>query len=127
VSAALKKVDGVASVDVSSVTGTIDIALKPDNKATLPLLRRTIRSTGNETKDAAITARGRIVGAGDTFALDLLNGSSLPLAKAAAGAFDALVEVTGVSRADDKNVELLTISSIKQLQPSDARVTRQRP
>jgi copper chaperone CopZ len=120
VSAALKKVDGVASVDVSTDKGTIDIALKPDNKATLPLLRRTIRSTGNETTNAAITARGRLVGAGDTFALDLLNGSSLPVPKAPGAAADAIVEVTGISVADDKNVEQLTISAIKRLQSADA-------
>ena len=115
----MKKVEGVASVDVSLEKGTVDIVMKPENTTTLPWLRRTIRSNGNETKDATITARGRVVGAADGLALDLLNGSTLPIAKTPPGpkvrlaASDRVVEVTAVSRADATNAETLTITSVK--------------
>ena len=118
-SAALKKVEGVASVDVSLEKGTVDIVLKPDNTTTLPWLRRTIRSNGNETKDATVTARGRLVEVPDGLSLDLLNGSSLPIVRPSTSAknrFTAsnkVVEVTGVARADETNAERLTIASVK--------------
>ena len=110
--AALKKLDGVLSVELSPEQGTAVIRLKADNKITLEQLRRLVRSTGYATKDAAIIARGRIVGTGEP-AFDLLNGSRLPLAERPAQASEAIVELAGVSRADDKNVERLTVTSIK--------------
>ena len=115
----MEKVEGVASVDVSLEKGTVDIVMKPDNTTTLPWLRRTIRSNGNETKDATITARGRFVEVADGLSLDLLNGSSLPIVRPASSAknrFTAsnkVVEVAGVSRADATNAERLTITSVK--------------
>jgi len=80
---------------------------------TLPYIRRIIRSNGYPTKDADITARGRIVVTGPQSTLDLLNGSTLQIVDGPKEARDGLVEITGVSKADDKNEEHLTIKSIK--------------
>lgn len=114
----MKKVEGVATVEVSLKKGTVDIRLKPDNTTTLPWLRRTIRSNGNETKDATVTARGRVVAAAGGLVLDLLNGSNLPMtnaspAKVSLVASDRVIEITGISRADETNAEKLTITAVK--------------
>src|SRR5688572_7277940 len=111
--AALKKLDGVLSVELSPEQGSAVIRLKADNKITLEQLRRLVRSTGYATKEAVIIARGRIVGTGESAAFDLLNGSMLPLAERPAQASEAIVELAGVSRADEKNAERLTVKSIK--------------
>jgi mercuric ion binding protein len=111
--AALKKLDGVESVELSPEQGSAVIRLKADNKITLEQLRRLVRSTGYATKDAVIIARGRIVATGGSDAFDLLNGSTLPLAERPAQASDGIVELAGVSRADEKNIERLTVKSIK--------------
>jgi copper chaperone CopZ len=119
VSVSLKKIEGVASVTVSLKEASADIYLEPENKVTLPYLRRIVRSNGFQTKDAKVVAIGRLTGSAASLALDLLNGSSLPIAKAAVGArapddgSGAVVEITGISRADDRNTEKLTIDSIK--------------
>lgn len=113
----MKKVEGVATVEVSLKKGTVDIRLKPDNTTTLPWLRRTIRSNGNDTKDASVTARGRVLAAAGGLVLDLLNGSTLPMAappaKVSLVASDRVIEITGISRADETNAEKLTITSVK--------------
>ena len=109
----MKKLEGVESVDVSLQKSSADITLKPDNKITLAQLRSAIRKSGYPTRDAEITARGRLTGAGDTFALDLLNGSTLRVASAPVTATDKIVEVAGISRTDSKRVEQLTIASVK--------------
>ncbi len=88
--------------------------MKADNKITLEQVRRIIRSNGYPTKDAQITARGKIVERDGKPVLDLLNGSFLGLAEKPKDAPPDAVEITGVSRADDKNTEQLTISSIKK-------------
>src|SRR5829696_4806312 len=61
-STALKKLDGVEAVDLAAEKGIAVIRLKPDNKVTLAMLRRAIKSVGYEARAAAITARGRIAG-----------------------------------------------------------------
>lgn len=110
---AVNKLEGVESVTVSLEKGSADIRLKPDNKITLPQIRRVIRSNGYPTKDADITARGRILVEGGQRTLDLLNGSTLRIVDGAKDTPAAIVEITGVSRADDKNEERLTISAIR--------------
>jgi hypothetical protein len=110
----MKKLDGVESVEVSLEKSSADIKLKADNKITLPQIRRIIRSNGYPTKDTQITARGKIVERDGKPALDLLNGSFLDLAEKPKDAPADAVEITGVSRADDKNAELLTIVSVKK-------------
>lgn len=112
-SVSVKRIEGVESVTVSLEKGTADIRLRADNKVTLPYIRRIIRGSGYETKGAEITARGRLTGAGDTLALDLLNGSTLPVVMAPAEASDRVVEIVAISHPDDKRVERLTIRSIK--------------
>ena len=110
----MKKLEGVESVEVSLEKASADIKLKADNKITLPQIRRIIRSNGYPTKDAQITARGKIVDRDGKPVFDLLNGSFLDLAEKPKDAPADAVEITGVSRADDKNAELLTIGSIKK-------------
>jgi len=113
VSAALRRLEGVESVDVSIEKGSIDIKLKADNKVTLPQLRRTIRSNGNETRDAQISGRGRIIDRDGTPILDLLNGATMQLEARPETAPAGVVEVTGVSQETGKDTERLKISAIK--------------
>jgi copper chaperone CopZ len=110
---AIKKLEGVESIELRPEKGTADIRLKADNKITLRDVRRIIKSTGYTPGDAEITARGRIAGAGGTASLDLLNGSTLPIAEGAKESSATIVEVIGVSKVDDKNEERLTITAIK--------------
>ena len=110
---ALKKLDGVESIELLPDKGTAEIRLKVDNKITMRQVRGIVKSTGYTPGDAEITARGRITGAGATASLDLLNGSTLPIGDGASEASGAIVEVVGVSRVDDKNEERLTITVIK--------------
>lgn len=110
---ALKKLEGVESIELLPDKGTAEIRLKADNKITLREVRGIVKSTGYTPGDAEITARGRITGAGATASLDLLNGSTLPIGDGANDAGGAIVEVVGVSRVDGKNEERLTITAIK--------------
>jgi copper chaperone CopZ len=110
-STAVKKLDGVESVELIADKGVAVIRLKADNKVTLAQLRRVIKSVGYEAKAAAITARGRISGGGSSF--DLLNGSVLQLAGAAHDASDAIVEVTGVAKPGEQDAEILTIATVR--------------
>jgi copper chaperone CopZ len=110
---AIKKLDGVESIELLPEKGTAEIRLKADNKITLREVRRIIKSTGYTPGDANITARGRIVISGAQPTFDLINGSTLQIVDRPKDAGDGLVEITGVSKADDKNEEHLTIKSIK--------------
>ena len=112
-SVAVKKLEGVETADVSLQNSSAVITLKPNNTITLAQLRSAIRKSGYPTRDAEITARGRLTGAGDTFALDLLNGSTLRVVTAPTPATDKILEVVGISRTASKNVEQLTIASVK--------------
>jgi len=110
----MKKLEGVESVEVSPEKSSADIKLKADNKITLPQLRRIIRSNGYPTKDAQVTARGKIVERDGKPILDLLNGSFLDLAEKPKDAPMDVVDVTGVSRAGEKDSEQLAIGSVKK-------------
>ena len=112
-SAAVKKLEGVESVEVSLEKGTVDITLEPDNKVTLPLLRRTIRSNGNETKDAQIRGRGRIVDHDGKPVFDLLNGSTMEVEPGPKTAPGGIVDVTGISIEQSRDVERVKITSLK--------------
>ena len=107
---ALKKLDGVETVEVSLEKSSAVITLKADNKLTLPHLRSVVRKTGYPTKDAQITARGRVVVSGTQVTLDLLNGSSLQVVAPPKDTGSGVIEVTGISRLSDKNEEQLAIS-----------------
>lgn len=109
-SGAVKKVDGVESVELVPDKSTVVIALKADNKVTLAQLRRIIKSAGYEAKDAGVTARGRFTEAGKSF--DLLNGTLLRVSSASDRAAGAIVEVTGTVKAD-QDTEILTVASVR--------------
>ena len=106
---AIKKLDGVESVDVSLETATADIRLKAGNAITLPQLRRIIRQSGYPTKDAKVEARGMIIERNGKPTLDLQNGSFLELAAKPQTPSAGVIDVAGVSRAVDKEREVLTI------------------
>jgi copper chaperone CopZ len=108
--AAVKKIDGVESVELTPAKGMAVVRLKADNKVTLAQLRRIIKSVGYDAKDATVTARGRFAEAGTQF--DLLNGTVLQLPAARPDAGGAIVQVTGVVKAD-KDAEILTIASVR--------------
>ena len=109
-SVAVKKLDGVESVDVSLEKSAADIRLKPGNAITLPQLRRIIRQAGYPTKDAHVDARGALVERNGTPALDLQNGSFLELAAKPSKPAVGVVNVTGISRVIAKDREVLTIT-----------------
>ena len=112
-SVAIKKLSGIESVDVSLEKASADIRLKADNNITLTQLRQIIKNNGYPTKDAQITARGRIVDRNGTPALDLLNGTVLELTEKPRDAGDRTVVVTGVSRVRGKGADQLTATLIK--------------
>lgn len=99
-SVAVKKLDGIVSVDVSLDTASADIRLKPDNHVTLAQLRAAIKKNGYATRDAQVEARGKIATRNGKPALDLLNGATIPLDRAPGGsAADQIVDVAGVAKA----------------------------
>jgi copper chaperone CopZ len=112
VSVAVRKLEGVESIEVSLEKASAVITFNADNKITLPQLRKTIRSNGYPTRDAQVVARGRIVDRDGKPALDLLNGSLLELTEKPKGATSESGEVTGVSRLV-KDTERLTIGTMK--------------
>jgi len=111
-SAAIQKLDGVEKVQLAAEEGFVIVQLKPDNKITLQQLRRLVRGNGYPTKEAEITARGKLVSAAGKHSIDLLNGSSLALAEPMSKSVQEIVEVKGVATADDKNEERLRITSL---------------
>ena len=113
VSVAIKKLDGIASVEVSLEKASADIHLRSDNKITLPQLRQIIKNNGYPTKDAEVTARGRIVDRNGAPTLDLLNGTAIAMARKPSSSPDAIVEVTGISRVQGRDQELLTVTTLK--------------
>jgi copper chaperone CopZ len=113
VSAAIKKLDGVDSVDVSLEKGSVTIKLRTDNKVTLPQLRRTIRSNGNEPKDAQIAGRGKIVDTDGKRIFDLLNGATMEVEPGPKAAPGGVVEVTGVSRERSRDIERVTLTEVR--------------
>ena len=60
-SVALKKLDGVESVEVSLEKASAEIRLRAENRVTLERIRQVIRTSGYPTRDADVTARGKVV------------------------------------------------------------------
>lgn len=112
-SVAIRKLDGVESVDVSLEKATADIRLKPGNAITLPQLRRIIRESGYPTRDAQVDARGTFVDRNGKPMLDLQNGSYLELAARPSAPAAGVVDVSGTSRAASKDREVLTLRTVK--------------
>jgi copper chaperone CopZ len=114
VSVALKKVNGVETVEMSLEEASAVITLKEGNAVSLPELRRVIRNSGYPTKDAQITARAKIVDRGGSPVVDLLNGSTIAIVNpSAVRVRDTVVEITGVSKADGKSDERLRLSAAR--------------
>jgi copper chaperone CopZ len=114
VSVAVRKLEGVESVDVSLEKAAADIRLRPNNHLTLAQLRAAIKKNGYATRDAQVEARGKIVSVDGKPTLDLLNGETLPLAGETAGkAGDRVVDVTGVAHIDGKGPDTLTVGTIR--------------
>ena len=110
-SVAVKKMNGVETVEVSLEKASAVIVLKEGNAVSLPELRRVIRNSGYPTRDAQVTARGKIVERGGTRVLDLLNGFTLTITNPSdVKVSDTVVEVTGVSQADGKSGERIRVS-----------------
>ncbi len=112
-SVAVKKLDGVQTIDVSLEKASADIRLKPGNRITLTQLRDVIKKNGYPTKDAQVEARGRFVDRDGAIALDLLNGSMLEITDKPSESGSAIVTVTGVSRTMGKDRERLTLTTSK--------------
>ncbi len=100
-------------MEVSLEKASADIRLKDGNTIPVPQLRRIIRQAGYPTKDAQVDARGAIVERNGKPALDLQNGSFLELAARPPVSATGAVDVIGVSRAVDKEREVLTITRQK--------------
>ncbi len=109
------KLPGVESAEVSLDKASADIRLKPDNPITMSRLREVLKKNGYPTRDAHIEARGRIVERAGALVVDLMNGTTLAIdpGGAAVKAGDQVVEITGISRADAKSGERLTVQSAK--------------
>jgi hypothetical protein len=111
------KLPGVDWVEVSLAKASADIDLKAENRVTLPQLRDVLKKSGYPTRDARIEARGRIVRVSGKLVFDLLNGTTLPIVADAKGALPAEtpqpVEIVGVSRADGKAGEKLTVTTVR--------------
>ena len=116
----MKRLNGVESVEVSLEKGSVDIKLARGNELSLPQIRREIRSNGNDTKEAQVTARGRFRDRDGTPVFDLLNGATMELAgPSGKGRADTVVEVTGVSTELTKDSERLKVVQIKPLASSE--------
>ena len=112
-SVALKKLDGVESVDVSLEKASAEIRLRAENRVTIERIRQVIRSSGYPTRDAEVSARGKVVDQGGKAVFDLLNGSNVELAEKPKAVPAGVVEITGVSKAQGKAGDRLTIVTVK--------------
>jgi len=58
---AVRKLDGVESVEVSLERAVAEIRLAPDNRITIARLRQLIKDNGFTAKDAVVTAIGTLI------------------------------------------------------------------
>ena len=90
-SVAIKKVEGVESVNVSLNEGFADIKLRDGNKVTVELVREVIRKNGFTPKESTVKVRGKVIERNGKPALEvggpngvlLLTGNVGELSKAA--------------------------------------------
>ena len=68
---AVRKLEGVESVDVSLERASVAIGLRPGNRITLPQLRQIIKNNGFSAKDATVTAIGTVIERGGKPALSV--------------------------------------------------------
>lgn len=71
VSVAIRKIEGVASVDVSLNGGFADVKLKPGNRVDPERIRQVARDNGFTPKDADVKVTGQIVERGGKLALEV--------------------------------------------------------
>jgi copper chaperone CopZ len=68
---AVRKLEGVESVEVSLERASADIRLRPANRVTMAQLRQIIKNNGFSAKDATVTAVGTLVERGGKPALNV--------------------------------------------------------
>ena len=68
---AVRKLDGVESVDVSLERASAAIVLRAGNRVTLPQLRQIIKNNGFTAKEAAVTVTGTLIERGGKPALSV--------------------------------------------------------
>ena len=68
---ALKKMEGITSVNVTLTRGVAHITLKEGNAVSLTRLRRIVKDAGYTTGDADVTVRGDLARRGDELVLDV--------------------------------------------------------
>lgn len=90
VSATVRKMDGVESVNISLKTGLLQVVLTRGNKFSMSALRKRIRENGFRPMDAIVDAYGRFNG---TKFEVLGSGESYDLGRKAVSS-DALMELT---------------------------------
>ena len=123
---AVRKLEGVESVDVSLERGAATIALRPGNRITLPQLRQIIKNNGFTAKDATVTVIGTVVERGGKPALSvtgtdvvwLLAGSNAAYADAmqrVRAPQTAPVEAAGTvaAPANESQPEVLVVQALK--------------
>jgi copper chaperone CopZ len=129
---AVRKLEGVESVDVSLERASADIRLRPGNRVALAQLRQIIRDNGFTSKEATVTALGMPIERGGKPALQLSGSGTVWLmrpdqdarAYTEAGALLAsstkrVVEVTGritpaASAADPEVIVLQSIRAVPE-------------
>jgi copper chaperone CopZ len=123
---AVRKLEGVESVDVSLERGAATIALRPGNRITLPQLRQIIKNNGFTAKDATVTVIGTVVERGGKPALSvtgtdvvwLMAGSNAAYADAmqhVKAPQTAPVEAAGTvaAPANESQPEVLVVQALK--------------
>jgi hypothetical protein len=68
---AVRKLPGVESVEVSLERASAEIRLRPDNRVTLPQLRKIVKDNGFSARNATVTAVGTLVERGGRPALNV--------------------------------------------------------
>jgi len=68
---AVRKLDGVESVEVSLERASADVHLRPENQVTLSQLRKIIKDNGFSPREATVTVVGTLVERGGKPALSL--------------------------------------------------------
>ena len=68
---AVRKLEGVESVEVSLQRGQASIRLRPGNGVTLQQLRQLVKDNGFNAREATVTVRGQVVQEGNTLALSV--------------------------------------------------------
>lgn len=68
-SVAIRKLEGVESVDVSLTRGEASIQLRAGNRVTLQQLRQLVKNNGFNPREAAVTVTGDLIAKGNTVTL----------------------------------------------------------